>query len=486
MMLAPSYPRVAPACNCKLCASGLDSFMYAAAMLRAWPVLLLGVLLVPAKAWAGNSDEVNAGLDVTLTGGAVVATTYTGAALWYNPAGIARVNKASLELTGMTMQVQIVKVPGLLTIDTDPQAVSEGKTVSFTVVPQAITFTLKLRENLKLGVGLFNSSIRRSFYTEEVTTAPGILPEARAVGGQNSKIDFFHISGGLAATFGDKQEVLVGGAFDIVVANARVDSLQTVFYDEGEAGFATRSELATNTGFGMQLKAGIQWVPIPQLRIGFSVASPSFAFVILNRYANSFAQSPPAGTVLPPGDPNAQASGGGQSKGASGGWWGVEPGNFRFGIAYVGNWGWVEADLVIQWRLRTPELDIDLQPVVNGRIGSAFRLTKFVNLGIGLFTDLSPIDRLEVAPFATTDIDFYGAHLGFIFSNREVHPGRPDADEAKSGGFAIAVGFRYSHGRGQGLGVLIPAQYDPSSITTGGTNGKINEIALNLGANVSF
>jgi hypothetical protein len=441
--------------------------------------------LVPATAWAGNSDEVNAGLDVTLTGGAVVAMTYTGAALWYNPAGIANINKASLELTGITMQIQIVKVPGLLTIDADPRAVSEGKTVNFTVIPQAITFTLKLRENLKLGVGLFNSSIRRSFVTEQITTAPGITPEARAVGGQNAKIDFFHISGGLAGTFGNKQKVRVGGAFDIVVATARLDATQAIFYDGGEAGFAMGSEVATDTGFGLQLKAGIQWVPIPEVRVGFSVASPSFAFVILSRFANNFGQSPAAGTTLPAGDPNAQAAGGTESRGARGGWWGVEPGNFRFGIAYVGNWGWVEADLIIQWRLRTPDLDIDLQPIVNGRIGSAFRLTKFVNLGVGLFTDRSPIDRLELAPFATSDINFYGAHLGFLFSNREVHPGRPDADEGK-GGFAIAIGFRYSHGRGQGLGVLFPAQYDPSSITTTGANGKINEITINLGANVSF
>jgi hypothetical protein len=115
-------------------------------------------------------------------------------------------------------------------------------------------------------------------------------------------------------------------------------------------------------------------------------------------------------------------------------------------------------------------------------------LTKFVNLGVGLFTDRSPVDELRVAPFATNDVNFYGVHLGFLFSNREVHPGRPDADgEMKEGaGFAIAIGLRYSHGRGQALGAFFPAQYDPSSITAQGTDGKINEIALNLGANVSF
>ncbi len=456
-------------------------------MHRFGPILLLTILLAPSRAWAGNSDEVNAGLDVTLTGGAVVATTYTGAALWYNPAGIARITKASLELTGITMQIQIVKIPGLLTVETDPQAQSEGKTVNFTVVPQAITFTIALQENLKLGVGLFNSSIRRSFITEQVTTAPDLSPEARATGGQNSKVDFFHISAGLAGEFGANQRVLVGGAFDIVVATARVDSTQAIFYDEGEAGFITNGVTETQTGFGLQLKGGIQWVPIPEVRLGLSVASPSFAFVILERSANTFGQSPPAGTA-PSDDPNAQGSGGSESRGARGGWWGVEPGNLRFGIAYVGDWGWVEADLIAQWRLRTAELDIDLRAIVNGRIGSSFRLTKFVKLGVGLFTDLSPIDRLAVAPFATSDINFYGVHLGLLFSNREVHPERADAeaDSKKGGGFSIAIGIRYSYGRGQGLGVSIPAQYDPSSITVEGTNGRINEIALNLGANVSF
>ncbi|MDH3203019.1 MAG: outer membrane protein transport protein [Myxococcales bacterium] len=457
-------------------------------MRRASLILLIGAVCVPVPASAGNSDEVNGGLDVTLTGGAVVAITYTGAALWYNPAGLARTTKASLELTGVTVQLQMVKMPGLSTIDTDPQAKSEGKTVNFSVVPQAITFTIGLRENLKLGVGLFNSSIRRAFITEQVTTAPGITPEARAVGGQNSKIDFFHVSGGLAGTLGNKQKLLLGGAFDFVVASSRVDGTQAIFYNGGESGFFTDGDVGTQTGFGLQLKAGIQWVPIPEVRIGLSAASPTFAFVILERFANTFAQSPPVGITLPPDDPNAQSSGGSESRGAKGGWWGVEPGNLRFGIAYVGDWGWVEADLFVQWRLRTPDLQIDRKATFNGRIGSAIRLTRFMHLGLGLFTDLSPVDQLGRTPPATIDVNFYGVHLGFLFANHEMHPGRPEAEsETKDGaGFAIAIGLRYSHGRGQALGFLFPAQYDPSSITRQGTDGKINEIALNLGVNVSF
>ena len=444
-------------------------------MRRPWLVVLLAALLSPATAWAGNSDEVNAGLDTTLTGGAVVAITYTGAALWYNPAGLARATKASLELTGVTLQVQIVKAPGLLTIDTDPQAKSEGKTVNFSVIPQAVTFTIGLRENLKLGVGLFNSSIRRAFYTEQVTTAPGVTPEARAVGGQNTKVDFFHVSAGLAGTFGKKQKLLLGGAFDFVVASARNDGTTAVFYDGGDSGFVTEGEVSTDTGFGLQLKTGIQWVPIPEVRLGLSVASPTFAFVVIERFANTFSQSP-------------QRSGGSEFREAKGGWWGVEPGNLRFGIAYVGNWGWVEADLVVNWRLRTPDLEINQRATVNGRIGSAFRLVRFTHLGLGLFTDRSPVDQLGATPLATIDVNYYGVHLGLLFANHDMHPGRPDveSDPKDRAGFAIGIGLRYSHGRGQALGVLFPAQYDPSSIIRSPSNGKVNEIAFNLGVKFSL
>ena len=99
--------------------------------------------------------------------------------------------------------------------------------------------------------------------------------------------------------------------------------------------------------------------------------------VVLERFVNTFGQSPPAGATLPPGDPNAQASGGSEARGTSAGWWGVEPGNFRFGIAYVGDWGWIEADLVIQWRLRTPDFDIDL---TEGRFLPSFLSTQIRSL----------------------------------------------------------------------------------------------------------
>ena len=455
-------------------------------MRQIWVIALLGVLVSPATAWASNTEEVNAGLDVTLTGGAVVANVYTGASLWYNPAGIARTDKPSLELAGITMNMQIVRNPGLLTIDIDPPGKSEGSGFNFSVIPQALTFTILLKENLKLGIGLFNSSVRREFVTEQTTSPVGTTPAVNSFSGRNSKVDLFHISSGLAGEFGKRQKVLFGGAFDIVIANARVDDSYTVFYDGGVAGQVSSGDVRTQTGFGFQLKAGIQWVPIPKVRIGLSIASPSFVFALLERSATHYNQAPPAGTAYDENDPNRQLAEGSESRGGRGGWWGVDPGNLRFGVAYVGSWGWVEGDLVYNWRLREDELGLNFRGFINGRVGAAFRVSKSVKLGVGAFTDFSQVDQLARLPLATQQIDFFGVHLGVLYSTQEVHPDKQSTEEEEGVGFSLAVGLRYAFGKGDTLGLLIPAQYDPINIINNPVPTKVHEISITFAAKVAF
>jgi len=412
-------------------------------MRERWVGALIGALLMPAVAHAGNSDEVNAGLDVTLTGGAVVANVYTGASLWYNPAGLARSDKPSLELTGVTLQIQILKNPGIITIDSMPQSLSEGSGVNFSVIPQAIVFTVKLKsDKIKLGIGLFNSSIRRAFLTEEATSPAGDSPVAQAFAGRNSRLDFYHISSGLAGRLGSKrkQKVQLGGGFDLVVASSRVDESYTLFYDDGVAGQVASGQVQTQTGFGFQAKGGIQWMPIPVVRIGLSVASPTFVFAVLERIVTQYNQSPGDTDPVPTG--GEQSAEGSEARGGRGVWWGVEPGNLRFGVAYVARWGWIEADLVYYFRLRESALGLDLRGFVNGRIGGAFRVTKNIQLGLGLFTDFSQVDELTNTPLATAKIDFYGVHLGFLYSNLEVDPDREMASEEVDGlGFSLVSGF---------------------------------------------
>jgi len=453
-------------------------------MRRAWFVAPFAFWLTASGAFAGNSDQVNAGLDVTLTGDAIVANVYTGASLWYNPAGVARLSKTSLELTGVTLTLQVLDAPGLLTLDTDPAAGSEGNNLNFSVIPRALTFMIQIKRNLKLGVGLFSSTLRREYLGEQAEApASGTAPSIEAVAGREARIDFFHVSSGLAGEFGKKQKVLFGGAFDLVIATDRVSDTYSVFYDGGTAGQVSKSRVETQTGFGLQVKAGIQWMPIEKVRIGLSIATPAYVFALLQRYVDTANQAPPAGTV---DDENPQVATATEARDKLGGWWGIQPGNLRFGVAYVRSWGWVEADMVVQWPLRAGEFDIDFRGAVNARFGSAIRLSKSFQLGLGAFTDFSQVDRLTTQPLGTRQVDFYGLHLGFLYSTQEVQPNRDEPKDKDGLGISLAVGLRYSFGRGDAVGLLLPAEYEPGAISVIAVPTKINELAVNVAVKVAF
>ena len=203
-------------------------------MKRVSLLVMATVLVVSRTAAAGNKDEVNAGVDVTLTGGAVVAKVSTGASLWYNPGGLARFKDASFELTGVTLRMSAIRAPGLLTLETGEQSGERRFDISF--IPEALTFTLPLKK-LQLGIGLFNSSLRRELAQQRVShlADPGAVPpRADWTLGANTRVDNFHLSAGLANAFDKrKQKALVGGAFDLVISSARFDSLVAGFYEGG-------------------------------------------------------------------------------------------------------------------------------------------------------------------------------------------------------------------------------------------------------------
>jgi hypothetical protein len=446
-------------------------------MRRVFTAVVLGAFLISSTAAAGNSDEVNAGVDVTLTGGAVVANVTTGAALWYNPAGLARIPEGSFEITGVTFKTSIIRYPGLLTLETGEQ--SKGKTTNLALTPEALVFTVAL-EKMKLGLGIFNSSLRRELVQEEVSSAPGVSPNAKWNGGVNSRTDFVHVSAGLATNFDKrKQKVLFGGAFDIIVGTNRVDSLLAGVYDGGAGGAYSDSSLDTDAGFGLQIKAGIQWVPIPEVRVGFMLSTPSYMFMLAERRTGAIIDSPPDGSGLP-----TQASTQ-QSRRFRGGWFGAEPGTMRAGVVYIGNWGWIEGDLVVDFRLQSAKFLFTNRTVANGRIGTVFDVNKHFKLGLGAFTDFS--QTRDLIDLGDRQIDFFGANVGLLFSTKET---RPDAEPSEAANdkppVALAIGIRYSHGRGDTLGALLPDTYDPNAVEFRRVATKINDIDFNFGVKVLF
>ena len=71
---------------------------------------------------------------------------------------------------------------------------------------------------------------------------------------------------------------------------------------------------------------------------------------------------------------------------------------------------------------------------------------------------------------------------------------RPDAEPSKEDDgktpVGLAIGIRYSHGRGDTLGVVAPATYPPEGFPAGldyrRVSTKINDIDFNFGVKVLF
>jgi len=444
-------------------------------------LLSAAALLAASPAAAGNSDEVNAGVDVTLTGGAVVANVSTGASLWYNPAGLARFDAPSFELTGITFKVSSVKSPGLLTLETGE--VSSDRRVDLSVIPEAITFTIPLKR-LRFGIGLFNSSIRRELVQETVFhpgDPAGTPPTSSAnwAAGANTRTDNFHLSVGIANPFDKrKQKALVGGAFDIVVSTNRIDRLVSGFYAGGSEGVVSETDLSNVAGLGVQIKGGVQWIPIPDLRLGLSISTPSYLFMIAERLSANTVLAPPGASPVDPSATNVKV------RKVSGGWVGAEPGTLRVGIAYAGDWGWIEGDLVVDFRLRSSRFLYNQKTVPNGRIGAVINVHKFIKIGLGAFTDLSQTEQLLLV--GDRQIDFFGGNFGILFTNKDTTNRPPDADGDGKLLIAVAVGVRYSHGRGDILGLLLPPIYNPGAIQTRPVDSKINDADINFGVKVFF
>jgi hypothetical protein len=67
-----------------------------------------------------------------------------------------------------------------------------------------------------------------------------------------------------------------------------------------------------------------------------------------------------------------------------------------------------------------------------------------------------------------------------------VHPDRQPVEEEEGLGLSVAIGFRYAFGRGDTLGLSVPATYDPSSIVNTPIATTVHEIGLNFAAKVAF
>jgi hypothetical protein len=391
--------------------------------------------------------------------------------MWFNPAGVARLDSRSVDLTGAVLSYNTVSAPGSLSIESGEQSAGDFSAVQ--AIPRALTFVAAPRPALRWGVGLFFSRSLSRFLQDAVSSSSDVIEDSEFFATADETRSLYHVSSAVA--WKKNEKFLLGGAFDIVIANQRLTEIVSGAYAGGAGGTFNRSLNRAASGGGLQIKGGLQWAPIPKLRVGWMAATPSYLVYINDETTLTTQIAPPVG------EPRFQ---GAQRDDLRGAWVGVERGLTRVGAAFLGErWGWVELDVIVGFPLNSPEFGIDWRTTGNVRIGGVFRVLDRLKVGAGFFTDFSP----ERAPdaFGESQINFYGATFGVDFSNRERPP------SAGEDGFyiAFAVALRYAHGKGQFAGLLFPETLPVPPTQPGEVNPvdiTINEYGINLAFKASF
>ncbi len=429
--------------------------------------VLATAMLVAASARAGNEEGVLVGNEAALTGGAVTATVDDGTAVWFNPAGLGRIDRTQVDASGSASQLRVGQTPELLSSATGH---ADGGYYELNGIPAAVTGARELEPGLVLALGIFVPSFIG--HTDRVQLDDASGPRRytyQLVQEENLQQYYAGVALGLAVA----SNVRLGASlFGLYRQSSTVWQFFGGIDGDGGPGGVVRgtSSLSYLQSIGVALSVGLQWTIAPELELGIALRSPALQIGVLRRSTVTTVRASDGTVEFSPGDDRGLLPGADI----------VVPAQLRVGLAYRADRGWIAIDVDIAHELREPGLGIDRRWLVNARIGGRYEIDPGISIGAGLFTDLSPFDRIRT--YGETRIDFLGGAVGF-----ELHtPHRmAEGEQAPSIVFKQTFALRYA----LGIGTVGGLRFDPTSEgveSVNPTRTTVHELALHIGSALDF
>jgi hypothetical protein len=426
----------------------------------------------PSRARAGNDDGVLIGNEAAMTGGAVAAVTSDGAAIWYDPAGIASVTRGQLDLSGSATVLRISDTPSLLSSATTGRA-ADGGYLEVIGIPSAVTLVRLLEPRLAFGFGIFTPQLTN--HTDRVgltDTVSGLTSRWQLVQQENTQSTYAGLSLGYQLSSNLRIGATIFGLY-------RQQTLSTHFFGgatdaSGNDVFAAgSSSLSSLQSVGVELAVGVQWDVVPGLTLAATLRSPDIQLGSLYRRTSAaITTTRGGGLTFEPMDssglePNVAI---------------VAPTRLRLGMAWRARRAWIGIDGEVAHELTAPAFDIERRWVVNIHVGGRYWIDDNLSIGAGIFTDVSPTRR--ITNYGQTQTDFLGGTLGLeIHTPHELGP----HEHAETIVFAQTFALRYAVGVGQ-IGGLSFTDASPTMQTAevAITSTTIHELSLHLGSALYF
>lgn len=367
-----------------------------------------------SPALAGNDRGYHFGAEAATTAGAGVATTTSGEAVWYNPAGLAGLDATRLSVNASAFVLRSRPVDPFVTTTLGPDQ-TETMPIDSTLlssVPTTVVMGRSLGPKVGLGVAVITSAHDRTIFGD-------LLDVPWRLDGEDGRylqsLQLFREEQtyqiGVGAGFQVTPSLRLGTSLFFAYAR-RLETWSfssTVQAPDSVGASDLIGNLTSDTRrnlLGPNLRVALQWQMTSNASMAFTVRSPSFAVATWGVATRSgVTDLTPDGRIV--GDASRE-------EGLTWGFTPFEP--LRIGLAFGGtgaSWWWgVEGELVF------PQDAAPLTPprtwTGNVSIGARGQVARTVQFGAGLFTDLSGIVEEDAGfeAFFLQAIDWYGVTAG--------------------------------------------------------------------------
>lgn len=407
--------------------------------------VLLATSAMTVPALAGNLDSYYLGSDAALDAGAVTADTRGGGAIWYNPAGLARVAGARLDVGASAYSLHFGGQPDFSGGSPDTE-IRRLTSTDIKVVATALA-TVWRAGPIGLGLGVFvprqeEVALRTQVFTRGAGNAAAPASEF-GIDVLSSSKDYY---AGLAVGVAPNRRVSIGASLFAVYRT----ELSTAFAEVGARSGNAQASLATHSTLdwrqiGAQLVLGLQLEPRPDWDVGFTFRLPSLRIYELRQDVNA------ENLAATDGDQTAIEHSASFERASRFSHAFVDPLRFHAGVAHATGAARLGVDVSYQVPFRDAEVGIDWKPTLNARVGGHYRLDSAWTIGGGLFTDRSPVRAARA--FGESDIGYYGVTLSLDTRTTYETLARVDANAAPSASgkleFGTCVALSYAVGFGR-------------------------------------
>ncbi|MBZ0118781.1 MAG: outer membrane protein transport protein, partial [Sandaracinaceae bacterium] len=405
------------------------------------------VLLAPPLARAGNDDGILIGNDGAMCGGAVSAVVHDGTATWYNPAGLASIDRNAVDVSASAFQVRAASEPGLISSTTGEE--NDGGYLELVSIPSAVTIARRIDSRVALALGLFAPQVSQHTTRTRLDAFAGANVARWTLTSAENRVTY-HAGGGIGFRISD--QLRIGVSF-FAVYRELYDAFQTAGrFDLGNDStrLLARGGITQVRSLGAEIGAGVQWEPHPGVIIALTARTPGLELITQVRTTSvtidaTISDRVPDDVSFLPTDGEAIAPGFAV----------LTPARFNLALGWRFSRGWITGELDVQHPLTFGDV-VDRRLVWNVRVGARYDLDDRVGLGAGLFTDQSA--AAPIAELGQTHVDFYGLTLGLEYRT----PHRlGEGEGAQTLVFSTTVSLRYAYGVGQVGGL----RFDPDAGT---------------------